>query len=103
MRGYYTKTQGLTRPQTVCTLIPMALKYQPGRIQQLREALGLTRAEFARQVRVSRQMIANYEDEGYVPGTEILTRICDVTGAKLASFFADESDGPSVRSSVTRP
>jgi transcriptional regulator with XRE-family HTH domain len=74
----------------------MALKYQPGRIQQLREALGLTRAEFARRVRVSRQMIANYEDEGYVPGTEILTRICDVTGAKLASFFAEDSDGPSV-------
>ena len=77
-------------------LCPMALKYQPGRIQQLREALGLSRAEFARRVRVSRQMIGMYEMEGYVPGTEILTRICDVTGAKLESFFAEEPDRPSV-------
>ena len=73
----------------------MPLKYQPGRIQQLREALGLTRAEFARRVKVSRQMVSMYEEQGYVPGTEILTRICDVTGAKLESFFAEETDRPS--------
>jgi len=72
------------------------LKFNVARIQQLREALGLTRAEFARRVGVSRQMIAFYEDEGYVPGTDILIRIVDLTGAKLESFFVDETDRQSV-------
>jgi transcriptional regulator with XRE-family HTH domain len=73
----------------------MALQYRSSRIRQLREALGLSRAEFARRVRVSRQMVAFYE-AGQVPGTAILTRICDVTGAKLETFFVHEKDRRSV-------
>jgi len=77
----------------------MALRFRPERIRELREGLGLTRAEFARRIQVSRQMISFYEDSGYTPGTRVLMRLIDLTGAKMESFFVNESDSPSVRSS----
>jgi transcriptional regulator with XRE-family HTH domain len=75
------------------------LRFQTHRLQELRHGLGWTRAEFARRIGVSRQMIAFYEDDGYVPGTAVLARIVSVTGAKMESFFADEDD----RQSVAKP
>jgi transcriptional regulator with XRE-family HTH domain len=74
----------------------LALRFRPERIRELREGLGLTRAEFARRIQVSRQMIAFYEDAGYTPGTGVLMRLIDLTGAKMESFFVNESDRPSV-------
>jgi transcriptional regulator with XRE-family HTH domain len=75
----------------------MALRFRPDRIRQLREGLGLTRAEFARRIQVSRQMVAFYEEQGATPGTDVLMRLIDLTGAKMESFFVNDADSPSVR------
>ena len=71
------------------------LRFQSHRLQELREGLGWTRAEFARRIGVSRQMIAFYETGGQVPGTKVFARIVSVTGAKMDSFFAEDPDGQS--------
>ena len=73
----------------------MPLRFRPERIQELRLALGLNRAEFARRLGISRQMVAFYEDGRYVPGTEVLMTLVSLTGAKLDSFFVDDPAGQS--------
>jgi transcriptional regulator with XRE-family HTH domain len=77
----------------------MALQYRPERIRELRIALGLNQAEFARRIRVSRQMVAFYEAGTHIPGTTILLRVVALTGAKLDSFFDNQPDSPSARAS----
>jgi putative transcriptional regulator len=73
------------------------MRFKPDRVTEIRTALGLTRAEFARRLGVSRQMVAFYEEGRYVPGTEVLMTLVSMTGAKIDSFFADDTDGQSVR------
>jgi putative transcriptional regulator len=77
------------------------MRFQSDRVREIREALGLTRAEFARRLGVSRQMVAFYEEGRYVPGTEVLMTLVSMTGAKIDSFFVDESDGQSVSKKAT--
>lgn len=70
----------------------MGMRFRSERMQELREALGLNRAEFARRLGVSRQMIAFYEEGRHVPGTEVLMTLVSLTGAKLESFFVESQD-----------
>ena len=71
------------------------LRFRPDRLREIRTVLGLSRAEFARRLGVTRQMIAFYEEGTYVPGTEVLMQLLAVTGAKMESFFREESARPS--------
>lgn len=75
----------------------MVMRFRTERVQEIRTALALTRAEFARRLGVTRQMVAFYEDGKYVPGTEVLMQLCSMTGAKMESFFVESTDRQSVR------
>jgi len=77
------------------------MRFQSDRVREIREALGLTRAEFARRLGVTRQMVAFYEEGRYVPGTEVLMTLVSMTGAKIESFFADDHDRHSVGKKAT--
>lgn len=77
----------------------MAPSFRHARIAEIRKALGLTQAEFARRVGVSRQLVSFWEQGKNVPGAEILMRIVRVTGAKIDSFFAESAHTQSVRRS----
>lgn len=74
----------------------MKLRFRPERVTEIRVALGLSRAEFARRLGVSRQMIAFYEEGRHTPGGEVLMTLVSLTGAKFESFFAAEPDRQSV-------
>ena len=67
------------------------------RLTEGRELRGLSVAEFAEQVGVTRQSIYKYENGTQVPSEETIARICDVL--KLpASFFSHSSPIPDLSS-----
>jgi transcriptional regulator with XRE-family HTH domain len=65
----------------------MPTTFQPQRIVEIRRVLGLSRAEFARKLNVTRQLVWAWERGRHVPTLEILARLADMTGAKLDSFL----------------
>lgn len=80
----------------------MATTFRHERITEIRTSLRLTQGEFAEKLGVSRQMVNEYEQGHTVPGTTILMRLVTVTGVKLDSLFADDTDGQSVSAKATR-
>jgi transcriptional regulator with XRE-family HTH domain len=76
----------------------MAIRFRPDRVSELRKALGLSQAEFARRIQVSRQIVSHWEAGKYVPSSEVLMRMVSITGAKIESFFAEEPHAQFVRS-----
>ncbi len=71
--------------------------FKPARIVALRTALGLSRAEFARKVGVVRSTVWTWEAAHRVPEHASLMKLAELTGGRLDSFFANGSDGQSVK------
>jgi transcriptional regulator with XRE-family HTH domain len=62
----------------------------PTRLRHVREQLGLTRAGFARRLRVTRNSVSRYELGHQVPTAEVLLRIAQVGGVSLDWLLAGE-------------
>lgn len=60
-------------------------------IRTLREALGLTQAEFAKRVGVSKQALSKWETGQFLPQLDKLFRIAEITGANLHSLLVRSS------------
>jgi putative molybdopterin biosynthesis protein len=78
------------------------LHFRSERIGEIRRALGITRAEFARRIGVTRQMISCYEDGIHIPGTSVLMRLSSITGAPIETFFETRPSGLSGRKGTER-
>ena len=66
--------------------------FQPARVMEIRQALGLSRAELATRIGASRQLVWAWETGVHVPGSTFLMRLAGLTGANLESFFAESKD-----------
>jgi transcriptional regulator with XRE-family HTH domain len=62
----------------------------PARLRQIREQLGLTRAGFARRLRVTRNSVSRYELGHQVPTVAVLVRIARAGGVSLDWLLAGE-------------
>lgn len=60
------------------------------RIRELRESAGLTQAELAERVGVTRQTIIAIEAEKYAPSLELAFRVAQCFGAPFESVFSYE-------------
>ena len=65
------------------------------RIRALREALGITQAELARRIGVTRQTVIAIEQERYSPTLELAFQIARVFGAGLDDVFQYPTEGES--------
>ncbi|MBO5024443.1 MAG: helix-turn-helix transcriptional regulator [Clostridia bacterium] len=62
------------------------------RMKERRTAIGLSQAELAKRVGVSRQTINMIENGGYNPTIELCIRICRELGVTLNDLFWREND-----------
>jgi transcriptional regulator with XRE-family HTH domain len=62
----------------------------PTRLRHVRETLGLTRAGFARRLRVTRNSVSRYELGHQVPTAAVLVRVAGVGGVSLDWLLAGE-------------
>ncbi len=62
------------------------------RMKERRSALGLSQAELAKRIGVSRQTINMIENGGYNPTIELCIRICRELGVTLNDLFWREND-----------
>lgn len=65
------------------------------RIRALREAAGITQAELARRIGVTRQTVIAVEQERYSPTLELAFQIARVFGAGLDDVFQYPTEGES--------
>jgi transcriptional regulator with XRE-family HTH domain len=65
------------------------LTFNPDQIRALREGLGLSQAEMADRINVTKQAVSSWELGDSVPSIDNLLRFVNVTGAKLDSFFVE--------------
>ncbi|MEV8368027.1 helix-turn-helix transcriptional regulator [Microbacterium sp. NPDC064584] len=65
------------------------------RIRALREAAGITQAELARRIGVTRQTVIAIEQERYSPTLELAFQIARVFGAGLDDVFQYPTEGES--------
>jgi transcriptional regulator with XRE-family HTH domain len=70
----------------------------PTRLRHVRETLGLTRAGFARRLRVTRNSVSRYELGHQVPTAEVLVRVARVGGVSLDWLLAGDDAGRRARS-----
>lgn len=75
----------------------MSLRFQPKRVTQLRKALGLTQAAFARRVGVSRQTVLLWEQGKNAPSGVALMRMANAIGVRIETFYADGAHTQYVR------
>jgi len=66
---------------------PLTLTFRYSRIRTLRQALGLSRAELADRLDVTRQLVWAWEQGQHVPSAVALMRFSQMTGCKIESFF----------------
>jgi transcriptional regulator with XRE-family HTH domain len=69
----------------------------PTRLRHVREQLGLTRAGFTQQLRVTRNSVSRYELGHQVPTAAVLVRIARVGGVSLDWLLAGDDAGASRR------
>ncbi|MBE6654169.1 MAG: helix-turn-helix transcriptional regulator [Ruminococcaceae bacterium] len=62
------------------------------RMKERRSTLGLSQAELAKRIGVSRQTINMIENGGYNPTIELCIRICRELGVTLNDLFWREND-----------
>lgn len=62
------------------------------KMKDVRMALGLSQAELAKRVGVSRQTVNMIENGGYNPTLELCIRICCELGVTLNDLFWREND-----------
>ncbi len=62
------------------------------RMKERRSSLGLSQAELAKRIGVSRQTINMIENGGYNPTIELCIRICRELGVTLNDLFWREND-----------
>ena len=62
------------------------------KMKELRQGLGLSQAELAKRIGVSRQTINMIENGGYNPTIELCIRICRELGVTLNDLFWREND-----------
>jgi transcriptional regulator with XRE-family HTH domain len=65
----------------------------PARLRYVRETLGLTRAGFARKLRVTRNSVSRYELGRQVPTAAVLVRIARAGGVSLDWLLAGDDPG----------
>ena len=63
------------------------LTFRRERLTELREGLGLTQAEMARRLCVSKQAVSQWETGAWTPSVGNLLKIVNQTGAPLMRFF----------------
>ena len=57
------------------------------RVEQLRKEMGLSQAEFARALRVSRQTVSSIENGKYNPSLELAFQIADFFQKTIEELF----------------
>jgi transcriptional regulator with XRE-family HTH domain len=67
------------------------------RLRHVRESLGLTRAAFARQLRVTRNSVSRYELGHQVPTAEVLVRIARAGGGVTIDWLLAGDDARAPR------
>lgn len=60
------------------------------RIRELRTAQGLTQAELARRIGMTRQSVIAIEQQKYSPSLEVAFQIADILGVPLTDVFSYE-------------
>lgn len=68
----------------------MEVKFDRKRITALRELKGLSVAEFAREIGVSRQLVHEWERGTYRPSIPMLEKIANKFKAPVTSFFTEK-------------
>jgi transcriptional regulator with XRE-family HTH domain len=79
----------------------LTLTFQPDRFRALRDALGLSRAELATRLGVTRQLIWMYETGRHTPSAPVLLRLGQLTGARLESFYVARRPKPETPTPAT--
>ncbi len=57
------------------------------RVEELRKALGMNQAEFAKAIKVSRQTVSSIETGKYNPSLELAFAISDFFGKPIEEIF----------------
>ena len=73
-------------------------EWLPRRLQELREAEGLTQYKLARKCGVSRNTISYIEAGERMPGVAVLAVLVRGMGGTLEGFFSGLEDGPKASS-----
>lgn len=66
-------------------------------IKRQREALGMTVAQLAKRVEVSRNTITNYESNKTEPNASDLMRLCEALGCRFSDLLGGSSESPPPR------
>lgn len=61
------------------------------RIKELREARGITQAELAKMMSVSRPAVANWERGHSNPKVNVLDKLAEALGCTVGDFYASNS------------
>lgn len=76
-----------------------SIRFNWARLKEARMARGLSMAELADAIGVSRQAVSQYENDGSIPSAFTMAKIIDVLNFPL-SFFTAKDDGPEPPSSA---
>jgi transcriptional regulator with XRE-family HTH domain len=68
-------------------MMPTETTFRRQQIRALREGLGLSQAEFAARLGVTKQAVSRWETGLSEPSVAHLVKLVNVTGARLDSFF----------------
>ena len=60
------------------------------KISSLREALGLTQAEFGKRLGVTNRAVSKWENEISMPSIDSIYKICKLYNVNIGYFFDDE-------------